>query len=99
MTGFDLPQIYAFIAAADPAAGERVLDAVDAVLTMLAEQPEIGLSYPTKNRLLQGVRMLPVAGFPNYLVFYRITEDAVRVLYIVHGAQHLPRLLRQEPRL
>ena len=37
-------------------------------------------------------------GFPNYLVFYRIGAEAVRVLYVVHGARHLPRLFRREPR-
>lgn len=43
--------------------------------------------------------MLPVTGFSNYLVFYRITGDVLRVLYIVHGARHLPRLFRREPRV
>jgi plasmid stabilization system protein ParE len=42
--------------------------------------------------------MLPVNGFPDYLLFYRLEAEAVRVLYVVHGARHLPRLFRSEPR-
>lgn len=44
------------------------------------------------------MRMLPVNGFTNYLIFYRIDAEAVRILYVVHGARHLPRLFRGEIR-
>ncbi len=94
----DLPAIYAFIARDDPAAAERVLDAVEATFALLARQPESGVVYPTRNRSLSEVRMLPVIGFANYLVFHRVEADAVRVLYVVHGARHLPRLFRRDPR-
>ena len=56
------------------------------------------MSYRTRTATLQNIRMLPANGFPNYLDFYRIDEDAVRVLYVVHGARHLPRWFRREPR-
>ena len=95
----DLPAIYAFIAKDDRAAAERVLDAVDTTLALLASQPECGVVFPSRNPSLRGMRMLPVTGFSNYLVFYRITGDAVRVLYIVHGERHLPRLFRRERRM
>ena len=94
----DLPGIYAFIARDNPAAAEKVLDAVDATFEQLARQPECGVIYPTRNPQLKDVRMLPVNGFPNYLVFYRIEAEAVRVLYVLHGARHLARLFRREPR-
>ena len=94
----DLPAIYAFIARDNPTAAEEVLNAVEATFEQLARQPECGVIYPTRNLQLQGVRMLPVNGFPNYLIFYRIEADAVRVLYVLHGARHLPRFFRREPR-
>ncbi len=46
-------------------------DAVDTTLALLASQPECGVLYPSRNPSLRGVRMLPVNGFSNYLVFYR----------------------------
>ena len=65
----DLPDIYAFIAERDPAASERVLNAVEETLAQLAQHPDCGAPYPTRNQKLQGLRMLPVIGFQNYLVF------------------------------
>ena len=97
--GDDLPGIYAHIARDNPAAAERVLDAVAATFAQIAAQPESGVPYPTRNTQMKAIRMLPVSGFNNYLVFYRIDGDAVRVLYVVHGARHLPRLFQQERRI
>ena len=94
----DLPAIYAFIARDNPAAAERVLEAVQNTFDQLAQQPECGVPYKTRNPKLTDVRMLPVNGFANYLVFYRIEGGAVRILYVVHGARHLPRLFRREAR-
>ena len=94
----DLPAIYAYIAKDDRAAAERVLDAVEATLALLVSQPESGVLFRSQNPVLRGVRMIPVIGFNNYLVFYRVAEDAIRVLYVVHGARHLPRLFRRERR-
>lgn len=94
----DLPAIYAHIARDNPAAAERVIEAVEVSLQQIAAQPECGVVYPVRNSLSPAVRMLPVIGFNNYLIFYRIEGDAVRVLYVVHGARHLPRLFRREGR-
>lgn len=94
----DLPDIYAFIARVDPAAAEHVLDAVEKTFDQLARHPDCGLSYPTRNPKLQALRMFPVIGFHDYLVFYRTEYDCVRILYVTHGARHLLRLFRREPR-
>jgi plasmid stabilization system protein ParE len=96
--GDDLPGNYAHIALDNPNAAEHVLDAVEATFADIAAQLEIGVPYPTRNPLMKAVRMLPVNGFNNYLVLYRLEGDAVRVLYVVHGARHLPRLFRRERR-
>jgi len=94
----DLPGIYAYIARDNPAAAERVLDAVAETFAQIAALPESGIVYPSRNPRMKAVRLLPVNGFNNYLVFYRIEADAVRVLYVVHGARHLPRLFGRERR-
>lgn len=94
----DLPDIYTFIAQADPPAAERVLDAVEKTFRQLAQQPDCGAPYPTRNRNLKRLRMFPVSGFPNYLVFYRVETASIRILYVTHGARHLLRLFRHESR-
>ena len=94
----DLPGIYTSIARDNPTAAERVLDAVEKTFEQLTQQPECGVAYRTRNRNLPDLRMLPVIGFTSYLVFHRIDVETVRVLYLVHGARHLQRLLRRQPR-
>ena len=94
----DLPGIYAQIAQDDLATAERVIEALNATFEQIANQPECGVVYRTRNRRLQSVRMLPVTGFSNYLVFYGVEGPTIRILYVVHGARHLVRLFRREPR-
>lgn len=94
----DLPAIYAYIARDDPSAAERVLEAIGATLEQIATRPEIGVRYATKRNAFRDLRMLPVDRFPVYLVFYRITAEAVRVLYVSHGARHFPRVFQRERR-
>ena len=52
----DLPDIYGFIARDNPAAAERVLDAVEATLANLLARPESGVPYPTQNPRLKVLR-------------------------------------------
>jgi len=92
----DLSGIYAHIARDNPAAAENVLEAVEEAFARIAALPESGVLYPTNNPKMRGVRMLPLSGFTNYLVFYRIEDHVVRVLYVVHGARHLPHLFQRD---
>jgi len=94
----DLPGIYPHLAQGNPAAAERILDAIAETFEQIAAHPESGIAYPSRNPAMSAVRMLPASGFNNYLVFYRITADAIRILYVVHGARHLPRLFGRERR-
>jgi toxin ParE1/3/4 len=82
----DLPGIYAHIVRDNPAPAERVLDAVEATFDEIAAQPSCGVIYPTRNPAMSDVRMLPVREFTSYLIFYRVEDDVVRVLYLAHGA-------------
>lgn len=95
----DLAEIYWFIARDNPEAALRVLDAIEETLSRIESFPEIGVSYPVRELRLKNIRMLPVAGFRNYLVFYLPMEDETRILYILHGARDLPRLLKEDLRV
>lgn len=94
----DLPGIYSYIERDDSAAAERWLTAVENTLDQISHFPEWGVGYRTRRQKLSGIRMLPVSGFTDYLIFYRVESDSIRILYVVHGAQHLLRLFRKEPR-
>jgi plasmid stabilization system protein ParE len=94
----DLPDIYAYIARDRPDAAERLLEAVADTFDLIAAHPESGILYPARRGDLNRVRLLPVAGWNQYLIFYRIDAEVVRILYVVHGVRHLPRLFEKERR-
>ena len=87
----DLVAIDVDIRRANPAAADRVLDAITTTLQLLAELPMIGRS---REELAPGLRSLPVKRYGMYLIFYRPSPDGIQVIRVTHGARDLPRELR-----
>lgn len=44
-----------------------------------------------------GLRKRSVKGFPNHLIFYIVSDDAVVIQRFIHGARDLPAAIREEP--
>jgi plasmid stabilization system protein ParE len=59
------------------------VESVEATAARLAAHPQ---SRKTDE---PGARMTPIARFP-YLIFYEITENALRILRVLHGARLRP---------
>ncbi len=85
----DMQDIHGYIAMDDPDAADRVVSAFEKQVTVLANQPELGLLKPK----LRGLRLWPVTDFPNYLIFYRQREGRIEIVRILHGARDLPSIL------
>jgi len=79
----DLIEIWLWIAREDSAAADRVLDAIAARWSQLAEHP---LSGSARDDIEPGLRHL-VAG--RYLVLYRVETAAVRILRVLHGRRRI----------
>lgn len=89
----DLLDIYAVIAQDHPAAAERIFDRLEALTTLLRDQPRLG---PRRPDIAPGLRML--ADRP-YLILYRLTPDttegpvaAVEIIRVVDGRRDLKAL-------
>ena len=80
----NLDQIGAFIARDDPAAAVRAIERIRLHVNRLAEQPQLG-----RPGRVPGTRELVIAGTP-YVVPYRVRENAVEILRVLHGAQRWP---------
>ena len=80
---------------ASPAVAERFLQGVEESATRLSEMPEAGSPWESRDARLAGIRSWPVAGFRKLLMFYRVHEDRVEVLRLLHGSQRLERRLRE----
>ncbi len=75
----DLIDIWTHIAADNPNAADRVLDAIEARWRQLAYHPYSGM---TRDDIAPGIRHL-VAG--QYLTLYRISADGIEIIRILHG--------------
>lgn len=89
----DLTDQVEHIAAEHPPAARRYLVAVERAFDRLLEMPELGVRRTFENRRLDGLRIWPVPGFRNFLIFYRVTQRSVQIVRILHGAQNIPRVL------
>jgi toxin ParE1/3/4 len=83
----DLIEIWLFIAEADPAAADKLLDGLDGTFQRLARNPRLG---PARPDLAPQLRYFPIG---NYLVLYRQMRGGVEIVRVVHGARYLPDLL------
>ena len=94
--------IYAIIEQAEyigqdsPDAAERFMDATEETFRDLDEMPGMGHPHESPNPRLAGVRVWPVKGFRNHLIFYRPSDGGVEILTILHGARDIERALEDE---
>jgi len=86
----DLDELWAYIAANNPDAADRIVDAVLEGCQMHVRFPNIGQS---RDDLRQGLRCFVVS---PYVVFYRPIEDTIEVLRILHGARDISSLIESE---
>ena len=80
----DVVGIARWIAASDPAAAERVADAIVSAVARLGEFPLSGRAGRVPD-----TRELVIVGLP-YLVVYRVEASMVVVLRVLHGAMQWP---------
>lgn len=89
----DLIEIYGFLHRRSPRAAEQVFDAIEASIRALQERPSIGRQWDSRDPRLAGMRVLVVARYPSYLVFFRPAGRDIEVFRILHGARELQRLI------
>ena len=89
----DLIEHYVFIGRDNPDAAERFLDSAEQTFERLAGMPRSGRPWRSPNRRLAGLRVVPIADFSNYLVFYRPEDNGITIVRVLHGARDIDRVL------
>lgn len=84
----DLDGILDFIAESAPVTAQQFVAGLRERCSLIATQPEIGRLH---SELPGALRSFP---FGNYLVMYRVHEDAVQIIRVLHGARDLEVLLK-----
>ncbi|MGL6226260.1 MAG: type II toxin-antitoxin system RelE/ParE family toxin [Thermoguttaceae bacterium] len=80
-----------YIADRNSSAAIRFALAIPKTFELLCQMPKIGDRVPKH----PGIRMRRVVGFGNYLVFYRLVDNTLQVLRILHGARNVADLLTE----
>jgi len=69
-------------------AADRLLDRIDHICGLLADNPQLGAARPD---LAPALRYFVVG---NYLIMYREAPHGVEIVRVVHGARDLPSLFQ-----
>jgi toxin ParE1/3/4 len=77
----------------DADAASRFLELVELTFTQLAATPGMGKIVRSLWRNLGEIRQWRVKDFRDYLIFYRIQEQQVEILRLLHGARDLESIL------
>ncbi len=85
----DLIDISTYISSDNLDAGDRFLYAAEATFKLIAKTPSIGRFSGFTNPEVQQVRQYPIKGFANYLILYRLIEDNIEIIRVLHGARNL----------
>jgi plasmid stabilization system protein ParE len=80
--GRQIEEIIGAIARESPQGARRVRERMQSITTLLIEHPHIGQQTD-----VAGIRRVLVSPYP-YLIFYRVTEDAVIVQRVRHAARN-----------
>jgi toxin ParE1/3/4 len=86
----DLDEIWFYIASDSPLNADRFLDElVTSVTELLSVAPLAGRA---REEFGTGLRSLP---FHDYLIFYRVRDDDVDIVRIIHGRRDLHHILTE----
>ncbi len=92
----DLDDIGAFIGQDSLRAELRFYDAAEAAFERLAETPGLGAVLSYADPLITGLRRWRIPRFTNYLIFYRVTDEAIEIVRVLHGARDIERILSSD---
>ena len=79
----DLRDIYDYIAAKDPDSALDFVTRLQLMCERLAEMPGLGRK---RAEIAEDIRGFPVE---RYIIFYRIIEDGVEILRVLHGSRDM----------
>lgn len=85
------------IAADNPQAAARFLEAAYTTMGKLGQNPFMGRARAFPRNRIQGLRSFRVEGFDKYIIFYLPSPEAVHILHVYHGARDLDALFADDP--
>jgi toxin ParE1/3/4 len=75
----------------------RFYDAASVTFGKIASMPGIGERWPSTNPRLAGLRVWRIEGFEKHLIFYRVTDDGIEIIRVIHAARDIDHVLESGP--
>jgi toxin ParE1/3/4 len=75
------------------AAAEHFLELAESTFAQILIAPRIGKSVDFVFDRMGEVRQWKIKNFQDYLVFYRVQDDQIEILRVLHGARDLEGIL------
>ncbi|HVC95970.1 MAG TPA: type II toxin-antitoxin system RelE/ParE family toxin [Pirellulales bacterium] len=88
----DLIECAQYVGQVNPDVGERFRAAVDGLCAQIVANPSLGQVVEAPTGTNQ-IRVRSVPGFRSYLVLYRVAEDRIDVVRVLHAARDWQHLL------
>ncbi|MEX2617197.1 MAG: type II toxin-antitoxin system RelE/ParE family toxin [Alphaproteobacteria bacterium] len=81
----DLDATYAYIAADDPVAADRIIHRILQAIAVLEDFPLLG-----REGQIDGTREFSIARLPFVAVYHIVDETEIRVITVIHTARKYP---------
>jgi toxin ParE1/3/4 len=82
----DLIDIWSYISQNNEDAADALIDKITGKFDELLANPKMGRE---RIDIVPLVRSFPVS---NYLIFYRLIEEGIEIVRVIHGARNIPNL-------
>lgn len=95
--GNDLYELAVYLDRQSPGLSQRFSRAARQTMDRMAVFPYQGSHFLPGRASIPELRWLPIDGFPNHLIFYRVAQEQLIVVRIIHGARELESILVDPP--
>ncbi|MBS1795381.1 MAG: type II toxin-antitoxin system RelE/ParE family toxin [Acidobacteria bacterium] len=92
----ELVGLSCYLAENDEEIAQKFLDACDRTFLFLAANRFAGALRHFQSPGLAEVRMWRVQGFEKFLIFYKPSDEGVRILHILHSALDYKRVFEED---
>jgi toxin ParE1/3/4 len=90
---FDLDRHAEILQKQGAALALRFLDAADETMEQLAAGPVLAGLWESDDPALKDIRVWPIRGFKNHLIFYRVRKGRLEIVRVLHAAQDIEKAL------
>jgi len=74
----------------------RFYDAAAATAEKIARMPGMGALWTSSRSRLADLRVCRVDGFGAYVIFYRLADDGIEIVRVLHGSRDIDNVLESE---